>query len=423
MDQIEIKPLLSRLAASIRVPGSKSITNRALLMGAVTHGHSVIESALISDDTRYMIDALQHLGYAITLDDQESRIEMDGQGGTIPVESADLFVGGSGTAMRFLAGFLTLGKGRFRLDGNARMRQRPIGDLIDALRNLGLPIRSELNNGCPPVVVEATHSFEGGTTRIDASLSSQFVSALLIPSPLWPQGLRLVVDGLAGSPFITMTLRLMERAGIETTVDGNVIVVPGGQSYNFSHMTVEADASSASYFAAAALLCGGKVELRNLTRDSVQGDIRFLDLLERMGAQVTWNGNSVTVEGTGTFNGVDVDMSATPDMVPTLAVLAPFANSATRIRNVKFIRHHESDRIHALAVELTRLGVKIAEHEDGLTIEPTCPTAAAIETYDDHRIAMSFAIVGLRMPGVRIKEPGCVSKTYPHFFVDLAALG
>ncbi|MGO9061227.1 MAG: 3-phosphoshikimate 1-carboxyvinyltransferase [Candidatus Binataceae bacterium] len=423
MDQIEIRPLASRLAASIRVPGSKSITNRALLIGAIAQGHSVIESALVSDDTRYMIDALQNLGYGITLDEQSQRIEMDGQGGAIPVKSADLFVGGSGTAMRFLAGFLSLGKGRFRLDGNARMRQRPIGDLIDALRNLGLSIRSELNNGCPPVLIEAEQAFEGGTTRIDASLSSQFVSALLIPSPLWPKGLRLVVDGLADSPFITMTLRLMERAGIDSTVDGNVIVVPGGQTYKPSHMTVEADASSASYFAAAALLCGGKVELRNLTRDSVQGDIRFLDLLERMGAQVTWSGDSVTVEGSGSFTGMDVDMSATPDMVPTLAVLAPFANSPTRIRNVKFIRHHESDRIHALAVELARLGVKVVEHEDGLTIEPACPNAAAIETYDDHRIAMSFAIIGLRMPGVRIKEPGCVSKTYPHFFVDLAALG
>ena len=224
MDQIEIRPLASRLAASIRVPGSKSITNRALLIGAIAQGRSVIESALVSDDTRYMIDALQNLGYGITLDEPNQRIEMDGQGGAIPVKSADLFVGGSGTAMRFLAGFLSLGKGRFRLDGNARMRQRPIGDLIDALRNLGLSIRSELNNGCPPVLIEAEQAFEGGTTRIDASLSSQFVSALLIPSPLWPKGLRLVVDGLADSPFITMTLRLMERAGIDSTVDGNVIV-------------------------------------------------------------------------------------------------------------------------------------------------------------------------------------------------------
>jgi len=423
MDQIEIRPLLRKLAASIRVPGSKSITNRALLMGAIAKGRSVIESALVSDDTRYMIGALQHLGYPITLNEQEMRIEIDGKGGVIPVKTAELFVGGSGTAMRFLAGFLTLGRGRFRLDGNARMRERPIGDLIDALRSLGLPIHSEMGNRCPPVVIDADKTFEGGVTRIDASLSSQFVSALLIPSPLWPKGLRLTVDGLAASPFITMTLRLMERAGIHSEVDGNVITVPGGQTYRKSQLTVEADASSASYFAAAAILCGGTVKLQNLKRDSVQGDVHFLDLLQRMGAQVTWKNTSVVVQGAGVFTGLDVDLSAMPDMVPTLAVLAPFATTPTRIRNVKFIRHHESDRIHALAVELARLGVKVVEHEDGLTIEPGCPTPAAIETYDDHRIAMSFAIVGLKIPGVRIKDPGCVSKTYPHFFVDLAALG
>jgi 3-phosphoshikimate 1-carboxyvinyltransferase len=423
MDQIEIKPLLRRLAASIRVPGSKSITNRALLIAAAARGRSVIESALVSDDTRYMIGALQHLGYKLTLDEHAQRIEVEGRGGVIPVKSADLFVGGSGTAMRFLAGFVTLGKGQFRLDGNARMRERPIGDLIEALRNLKLEIRSEKNNGCPPLVIEARSRFEGGATRIDASLSSQFVSALLIPSPLWPKGLQLLVEGLAASPFITMTLRLMERAGVRSTVDGNVIKVPGGQSYRPARMTVEADASSASYFAAAALLCSGTIELCNLKRDSVQGDIGFLDLLAEMGARVTWKGDSVVVEGTGALTGVDVDMSATPDMVPTLAVLAPFATSPTRIRNVKFIRYHESDRIHALATELARLGVRITEHDDGLTIEPTHPVAGAVETYDDHRIAMSFAIMGLRVPGMRIKDAGCVSKTYPHFFVDLAALG
>jgi 3-phosphoshikimate 1-carboxyvinyltransferase len=423
MDQIEIKPLLRKLGASIRVPGSKSITNRALLMGAIAKGRSTIESALVSDDTRYMIGALDHLGYAITLDEHTGHIVINGQGGTIPVKAAELFVGGSGTAMRFLAGFLTLGKGCFRLDGNARMRERPIGDLIDALRKLGLSIRSEMNNGCPPVVIEADRQFEGGVTRIDASLSSQFVSALLIPSPLWPNGLQLTVDGLAASPFITMTLRLMERAGISSAVDGNVISVPGGQHYKSGRMTVEADASSASYFAAAALLCGGRVELRNLKRDSVQGDVKFLDQLARMGATVTWKADWVVVEGTGAFTGLDVDMSAMPDMVPTLAVLAPFATSPTRIRNVKFIRHHESDRIHALAVELARLGVKVVEFDDGLAIEPMQPVPAAIETYEDHRIAMSFAIMGLKMPGIRIKNPGCVSKTYPHFFVDLAALG
>ncbi len=424
MDQIEIKPLLRKLAATIQVPGSKSITNRVLLMAALAQGRSVIESALISDDTRYMISALQHLGYRIALDEPENRIEMDGHGATIPAAAADLFVGGSGTAMRFLAGFLTLGKGRFRLDGNSRMRQRPIADLIDALRRLGLAINCEANNGCPPVVIQCGEDFRGGETVVDARLSSQFVSALLIPAPIWKDGLHLKFTGYAGLPFITMTIRLMERAGIRgILVENNFISVAGGQSYQPGCFEVEADASSASYFAAAALLCGGKVELKNLRRDSVQGDINFLSVLKQMGAAVTWRRGSVVVEGAAQFGGLDIDMHTMPDMVPTLAVLAPFATSPTRIHNVAFIRHHESDRIHALATELARLGVGVVEHEDGLEIQPGRPNAAAIETYDDHRIAMSFAIMGLRTPGIRIKNPGCVSKTYPHFFVDLAALG
>ncbi len=424
MDQIEIKPLLGPLAATIQVPGSKSITNRMLLMTALAEGRSVIESALVSDDTRYMIAALQHLGYSIALDEQNSKIVMEGHGGAIPVKSADLFVGGSGTAMRFLAGFLTLGKGNFRLDGNARMRQRPIGDLIEALRKLGLATHCEANNGCPPVVIHGSDKFEGGQTVVDASLSSQFVSALLIPSPIWRKGLQLKFVGSAAIPFITMTIKLMERAGIRGIfTDDNFISVPGGQAYQPGCFLVEADASSASYFAAAALLCNGKVELSNLSRDSVQGDIQFLSVLRRMGAKVNWRRHAVVVEGTGEFSGLDIDMHAMPDMVPTLAVLAPFAQTPTRIRNVQFIRHHESDRIHALATELGRLGVSVIEHEDGLEINPGQPRPGTIETYDDHRIAMSFAVMGLRIPGIRIKDPGCVSKTYPHFFVDLAALG
>ncbi len=423
MDQIEIKPLLRPLSATVQVPGSKSITNRALLMAAMARGRSVIESALVSDDTRYMIAALQNLGFALSLDEPGSRIAMEGYGGAIPAKSADLFVGGSGTAMRFLAGFLTLGKGRFRLDGNARMRQRPIGDLIDALHKLGLAIHCEADNRCPPVVIEGD-DFAGGETVVDARLSSQFVSALLLPAPIWKRGLRLKFMGTAGIPFITMTIKLMERAGIQGIfVDDNFISVPGGQSYQAGSFVVEADASSASYFAAAALLCGGKVEIKNLSRESVQGDIEFLSVLRRMGARINWRRRSVVIEGGGEFRGLDIDMRTMPDMVPTLAALAPFATSPTRIRNVEFIRHHESDRIRALATELARLGVKVVEHHDGLDIEPSRPAPAAIETYDDHRIAMSFAIMGLRVPGIRIKEPGCVSKTYPHFFVDLAALG
>ena len=423
VDEIEIKPLRRRIKAEVRVPGSKSITNRALLIAAMAPGRSELDGALFSDDTRYMIGALERLGFAIEADQASKHIAIEGRGGDIPAQNADLFVGGAGTAMRFLAGFVTLGRGRFRLDGNARMRARPIGELIDALGELGVSARTELSNGCPPVVIDMSDgAFEGGSCSIDASRSSQFVSALLLPAPLWPKGLTLKVAGEAGKPFIDMTLRLMAKWGAQSRAERDTIVVSGGQSYAPRRFVVEGDASGASYFAAAAMLCGGTVRIQNLAADSVQGDAAFLDLLERMGAKLVRRRGSVEIRGEGRFAGVDADMSAMPDMVPTLAAIAPFADSPTRIRNVAFIRHHESDRLHALATELRRLGATVQESEDGLALEPSGLKPAAIETYDDHRIAMAFAVVGLRLPGVRITNPGCVAKTYPNFFSDLAAL-
>jgi len=424
VDEIEIKPLRRRIKAEVRIPGSKSITNRALLIAAMASGRSELDGGLFSDDTRYMIGALQRLGFAVEADQAREHIAVEGRGGEIPAHSADLFVGGAGTAMRFLAGFVTLGRGRFRLDGNGRMRARPIGELIEALGELGVSAHTELGNRCPPVVIDMSNgAFEGGSCSIDASRSSQFVSALLLPAPLWRHGLTLKVSGAAGKPFVEMTLRLMAVWGAQSRSAGDTIVVSGGQRYAPRRFTVEGDASSASYFAAAAVLCGGTVRIGNLAADSIQGDAAFLELLERMGARLIRRPGSIEIRGEGQFAGVDADMSAMPDMVPTLAAIAPFAASPTRIRNVGFIRHHESDRLRALATELRRLGATVQESEDGLAIEPSALKPAAIETYDDHRIAMAFAVVGLKLAGVRITNPGCVAKTYPNFFSDLAALG
>jgi len=424
VDEIEIRPLSHRIAAKVRVPGSKSITNRALLIAAMAPGRSELEGALFSDDTRYMIGALQGLGFAVEADPAREFIAVEGRGGEIPADSADLFVGGAGTAMRFLAGFVTLGRGGFRLDGNGRMRERPIGELIDALGELGVSARAELGSRCPPLVIDMSGgAFEGGSCAIDASRSSQFVSALLLPAPLWPKGLTLAVSGEAGRPFVDMTLRLMAVWGANSRAEGDTIIVSGGQRYAARKFTIEGDASGASYFAAAAMLCGGAVRFTNLAIDSVQGDAAFLELLERMGAKLVRNRDSIEIHGEGRFAGIDADMSGMPDMVPTLAAIAPFADSPTRIRNVAFIRHHESDRLRALATELRRLGAKVDESDDGLAIEPSALAPAAIETYDDHRIAMAFAVVGLKLAGVRITNPRCVAKTYPNFFEDLAALG
>ncbi len=422
-DEIAIVPITRALAATVKVPGSKSLTNRALLLAAMATGRSTIDSALISDDTRRMVAALDALGFVIESDEQARKITVVGSAGAIPSTGATLDAGGAGTAMRFLAGFLTLGRGRYRLDGNARMRERPIGALIDAMRALGLDVVSELGNGCPPIVIDTTSaSFTGGVAAIDASLSSQFVSALLMPAPIWRDGLTLTVAGDTARPFIEMTLRLMNDWGAASTLTGDQIVVPGGQHYHAKNFTVEPDATAASYFAAAAAVVGGTVTIPGLRKASVQGDARFLDLLEQMGARVTWHADAVAVTGTGKLRGLDVAMNAMPDVVPTLAALAPFADSPTRIRKVAFIRHHESDRIAAIATELRRLGAAVREFDDGLEIAPSALRPAAIETYDDHRIAMAFAVVGLKVPGMRIRNPGCVAKTYPEFFADLARL-
>ena len=421
--EIEIAPLIAPLDARVVVPGSKSITNRALVLATLAQGRSVLESVLLSDDTRYMSEALRVMGFSVEIDEAARRITVSGRGGTIPSHGAEIFVGGAGTVMRFLAAMVTLGEGRFRIDGNQRMRQRPIGPQLDAMQRLGASVYSERDNNCPPVIVDASRTrFEGGHTSIDARVSSQFVSAILMPAPIWKAGLKLQVIGDTARPFIDMTLRLMETWGAHSSVDGDTILVPGGQWYRAQRFVVEPDASSASYFAAAAALFGGTVRIEGLTSNSVQGDIAFLGVLQLMGARVAWHSDHVEVTGTGKLAGVDVAMNSMPDMVATLAAIAPFASSPTTIRNVEFIRHHESDRIRALSTELRRLGATVVEKADGLEIAPSTMHPATIETYDDHRIAMSFAVAGLKLGGVKIKDPGCVAKTFPDFFERLAAL-
>jgi 3-phosphoshikimate 1-carboxyvinyltransferase len=423
MDQIEITPLTGPLGARVVVPGSKSITNRAMVLAALAQGRSVLESVLLSDDTRYMCDALQVMGFAVEIEEPARRITVSGRGGTIPANGAEIFVGGAGTVMRFLCAMVTLGEGRFRIDGNQRMRQRPIGPQLDAMQRLGASVYSERNNNCPPVIVDGSRTRSvGGETSIDARVSSQFVSAMLMPAPIWKAGLNLAIVGDTARPFIDMTLRLMEAWGAHSSVDGETITVRGGQWYRAQRFVVEPDASSASYFAAAAALVGGSVKIEGLTSNSVQGDIGFLGVLQQMGARVKWYPGFVEVTGTGRLAGVDIAMNSMPDMVPTLAAIAPFASTPTRIRNVAFIRHHESDRIRALAAELRRLGAMVVDHDDGLEILPSTMRPAAVETYDDHRIAMSFAVTGLKLGGLKIKNPACVAKTFPDFFERLAAL-
>lgn len=408
--RIEIKPLDRPVNATIRVPGSKSITNRALILGALLKPLTgcVIENALFSEDTLVMIEGLRTLGFRVTVDQAEDRVHIlrETTKRLIPVDSADVFVGNSGTTMRFLTALVALGTGRYCLDGVARMRERPMGDLLDALNSLGSETRAENDDGCPPVVVSA-RGLRGGQVRIRGDASSQFLSGLLMVAPFADGDTAITVDGpLVSSPYVGMTVRMMRDFGIDVATDGATwFQVPKASYYIRDHYAVEPDASSASYFLAAAAITGGQVSIPGLGANSLQSDARFGDVV-----------NSLALRG------IDIDMNAISDTVMTLAAVACFAEGPTTIRNVAHIRHKESDRIAALATELRKLGVEVDEFPDGLRITPRPMHGAEIETYNDHRMAMSMALIGLKVPGVIIKNPGCVAKTYPGFWEDFEKL-
>ena len=416
-----IEPLDRPPNCELRVPGSKSLTNRALLIAALAEGESELDGVLFSDDTHYMIEAWRQLGIAVTVDRAEARCTVAGHGGAIPVTGADLYVGNAGTAMRFLVAAVALGHGRFRVDGSARMRERPIGDLLDGLTQIGARVHSEAGAGCPPVVVDAD-GLSGGAAAIAGQQSSQFVSALLMVAPCMRDGLRLTVEGLVAAPYVDMTLAVMAAFGVTSGRDGYRMLSVAPQRYRARRYAIEPDASSAHYFLAAAALTGGRVRVHGLGRTSLQGDVRFVDLLEQMGATVERGEDYLEVRGGGDLDGIDADLNAISDTAPTLAALAPFARRPVTIRNIAHVRLQESDRLRVVATELNRLGVRVRELPDGLVVEPSTVRPGVVETYDDHRIAMSFAILGLRARGVGVRGPQCVRKTFPDFFERLEEL-
>lgn len=416
-----IEPLAVPPDATVRVPGSKSLTNRALLIAALARGETVLEGALFSDDTTYMAACWRLLGIEVEEDRAGRQFRVTGGGGSIPARTAELFAGNAGTAMRFLTAALCLGQGTYRIDGTPRMRQRPIEDLLVSLRQLGAEVTAESPGGCPPVSVVA-RGLRGGRTTIDAGRSSQYLSAVLQVAPC-AQG-EVVVElagGLIARPYIDMTLAVMAAFGVTVDRQGYERFVIRPQTYVGRRYAIEPDASSAHYFWAAAAITGGRVRVAGLGTDSLQGDVRFVDILERMGARVLRGVDSIEVQG-GAFHGIDVDMNDISDTAPTLAAVAPFADGPVTIRNVAHLRIQESDRLRAVATELTRLGIRVEERPDSLTVHPGVPGPATIETYDDHRIAMSFALVGLRQPGIVLRDPGCVAKTFPDFFDRLEEL-
>lgn len=431
MEQLTIQPFSKPFDVVMSPPGSKSLTNRALVLAALSKQPCLLSNVLFADDTRRMLDNLQSLGFDLTIDESAHTVKVYGQGGEIPANLALLKCGNSGTTIRFLAAMCALGVGSYTLDGIERMRQRPIGELVDMLRNLGVRARYLDKPGFPPLRIDADR-LPGGTLRFGAAQSSQYLSAVLMAAPLARHEVMIHLEpGLPSWPYVAMTMRLMTHFGnmveLERDPDSGqpqCIIVPR-QPYQGEDYLIEPDASNASYFLAAAAICpGAKITIRGLGRHSVQGDVNFAQVLQNMGAQVSMGQDSTTLTGTGTLNSIDVDLHEMPDTAQTLAVTALFAQGTTTIRGLHTLRVKETDRLAALQNELMRLGAAVEiEGDDVLRITPP-PTLrpAAIQTYDDHRMAMSFALAGTRVAGVTILDPACVNKTYPDFFKDLEKL-
>ncbi len=420
---LELTPI-SRMQGSVKLPGSKSLSNRVLLLSMLANGTTRIQNLLDSDDVRHMLGALTvlQIPYEAHLDAHE--VTVTGCGGNIPVNHAELFLGNAGTAMRPLTAAMAIGQGRFILDGVERMRERPIQDLVDGLRQLGVEVRCIHDTGCPPVEIQAA-GLPGGTTHLSGSISSQYLSAILMAAPYAHEDVNVIIkDTLVSVPYVKMTLNLMERFGVSVENQNNKeFHITKKQIYRSpGKIYVEGDASSASYFLAGAAITGGTVTIEGCGSESIQGDAKFAQVLEQMGAEVTWSPQSITVTGKS-LKSVDVDMNAMPDVAMTLAVVALFAEGTTAIRNVYNWRVKETERMKAVTTELRKLGADVEEGYDYLTITPPdCIQTAHIDTYDDHRMAMAFSLAACGTVPITINDPKCVSKTFPNYFEVLKSL-
>jgi len=427
---IALTPFERPFRAAIAPPGSKSLTNRALVIAALADGDPTLSNVLFADDTEVMLDGLRRLGYKLDIDRAGNRVTVHGRGGKVPKRKVSLSCGNSGTTIRFLTALCALGKGVYRLDGNERMRERPIGELVDLLKPLGVKVRYEGRKGYPPIEVTA-EGLSGGKTRFPAAHSSQYLSALLLASPYAAEDVIVELEPDQTSwPYVAMTIELMRQFGVHVLV---ALEHPGERPkelrvlhapYRPREYVVEPDASNATYFmAAAAARPGAAVTVPGLGRGSLQGDVGFGEVLEKIGATLTLDDDAVTVKGGEKLHGIDVDMSGMPDAAMTLSALAVLTHGETVIRGLHTLRVKETDRLAALQTELSKLGAGAEIEADTLRIHPPHEVhAAEIDTYDDHRMAMSFAVVGTVAPGITIRGAECVSKTYPRFFEDLERL-
>ncbi|GAA3336629.1 3-phosphoshikimate 1-carboxyvinyltransferase [Amorphoplanes nipponensis] len=412
-DVLTIDPLSSPPDASVRPPGSKSITNRALLCAALAPGTSTLTGALFADDTRAMLGAVAALGATVDADPAAATVTVTGVDPRLGTADATVDAQQSGTTSRFVLPAAALRPGRTVVDGSPQLRARPFGPVLAALRDAG----AEVSPGdFLPATVRGP--LPGGPVRVSGHISSQFLSGLLMAGPLMTGGLAVeLTSALVSVPYVEMTRAVMAAFGVEVA---GLTVAPGG--YRATDYAIEPDASAASYFLGAAAVAGGRVTVRGLGTGSLQGDVAFADVLARMGATVTRSADSLTVSAGGALHGVDVDMADISDTAQTLAAVAVYADSPTRVRGIGFIRRKETDRVAAVVTELRRAGIDAVEDEDGFTIHPGRPRPTRFATYEDHRMAMSLSLLGLRSPGIEIADPGCVAKTYPDFFTDLARL-
>lgn len=421
---MEITPV-EAVDAALKVPGSKSLTQRALIAASLANGESRLSGALVSEDTEYSSRALVLLGAAIDQSDPECWI-IRGNGGQVRSPGQPIFLGNNGTATRFLTSVAALGHSPCIIDGDERMHERPIGPLMTALRGWGVDIRSLRATDCPPLQVNG-QGIAGGTTILPEGRSSQYLSSLLLVAPYARTPAHLEVEGeVLSKPYVKMTLSVMADFGIITqcSADLKSFSIPQGV-YTGREYPIEGDASNASYFWAAAAVAGGRVTVTNVPVLSLQGDIGLVPLLARMGCDVTQAGNGITVERQGELEGISVDMGDMPDVVPTLAVVAAFAQGRTEITNIAHLRIKECDRLHAVVTELRRMGARVEEEDSAMIIHGDGGISlrgAAIETYRDHRMAMSFAVAGLKVPGVTICGEQCVVKSFPDFWERFAIL-
>jgi 3-phosphoshikimate 1-carboxyvinyltransferase len=426
---LSIQPAVHPIRKTICVPGSKSITNRALILAALARGESRLENVLLADDTLRMIEALRQLGFTLHHDQAAQRVVITGQGGQVTPTSATLYCGNSGTTIRFLTAMLTLAHGSYTLDGNPRMRQRPITQLVDALRTLGCKVTYTQNEGYPPIVINAQNQLAGSCVISDAQ-SSQYISALMMAAGAGQHTVTIQQSGAATSePYVQMTAAMMRQfsgpqVGFKTNSTGREITIPPASGYQGRNYLIEPDASNASYFlAAAAIVPGSAVTIANLGKPSLQGDIAVAEVLQAMGAGLAFGPDFVTVTFGGELRAITMDMNHIPDMVQTIGVVALFAQGTTLLTNVGNLRIKETDRLLALETELRKFGAEVATGPDWIRITPPAkPIAAQVATYDDHRMAMAFAVAGLRVAGTQIHDPQCCEKTYPEFFQAWDAL-